>query len=94
MKDQDPAPKPMLALPVETIEAAAAVAFDTRASARHRAATEMITVAFFFLLRVGEYTKSGKEARTVPFRVKDVLFRRQNHILPNNSPLLLYKPIR
>eukprot|EP00978_Attheya_sp_CCMP212_P033345 scaffold134070_cov54-Attheya_sp.AAC.1 len=68
MKDRDPAPKPMLALPVETIEAAAAVAFDTQASARCRAAAEMITVAFFFLLRVGEYTKSGKEARAVPFR--------------------------
>eukprot|EP00978_Attheya_sp_CCMP212_P009225 scaffold21799_cov40-Attheya_sp.AAC.1 len=88
MKDRDPAPKPMLALPVETTEAAAAVAFDTRASARRRAAAEMTTVAFFFLLRVGQYTKSGKEARTVPFWVKDVLFRRQqHHILPNNSPL-------
>jgi hypothetical protein len=87
MKDRDPAPKPMLALPVETIEAAAAVAFNNRASVRRRAAAEMITVAFFFLLRVGEYTKSSKDARTVPFRVKDVLFRRQNRILPNNSPL-------
>eukprot|EP00978_Attheya_sp_CCMP212_P011518 scaffold28430_cov58-Attheya_sp.AAC.2 len=34
MKDRDPAPKPMLALPVETIEAAAAVAFDPRTSRR------------------------------------------------------------
>jgi hypothetical protein len=87
MKDRDPAPKPMLALPVETIEAAAAVAFDIHASPRNRAAADMITVAFFFLLRVGEYTLSSKEARTVPFRVKDVLFRRQHRIIPNNSPL-------
>jgi hypothetical protein len=51
MKDREPAPKLMLALPVETIEAATAVAFNPKTSLQQRAgAADMITVAFFFLL--------------------------------------------
>jgi hypothetical protein len=45
-------------------------------------------MAFFFLLRVGEYTMPGRGTRTqtVQFRVKDVRLWRQGHLLDNNAP--------
>ena len=50
---------------------------------------DLATVAFFFLLRVGEYTMpaANRKTRTVQFRVKDVTFYKNNVILPLTSPL-------
>jgi hypothetical protein len=87
-KDQDPAPKPQLALPVATVERAAAYC-----QAPHqpliRATADLVTIAFFFLLRVGEYTmpRRNVRTRTVQFRVQDVIFRRNGIVLPNSTPL-------
>ena len=47
------------------------------ASENEKAVSDLIVMAFFFLLRVGEYTvKSGRNntKRTVQFRIKDVTF--------------------
>jgi hypothetical protein len=53
------------------------------------AVADLCTIAFYFLLRVGEYTISspGKRRRTVQFRVRDVTFWKEKSILPNTSPL-------
>ena len=58
------------------------------------AVADLATIAFFFLLRVGEYTMpaSNRRTRTVQFRVQDVKFYKNGLILPNNSPLqVLYQ---
>ena len=48
----------------------------------------LIVIAFFFLLRVGEYTKSGsRPTRTVPLRKSDVTLWYQGRRLDNDSAL-------
>ena len=89
-KDVDPAPKPQLALPVDTIQYAAAH-FREPHDALSRATADLVTVAFFFLLRVGEYTMPTKKTRTwtVQFRLKDVRFHHRGVLLPHTTPLAL-----
>lgn len=88
-KNGDPAPQPQLALPVHAIEEAARH-FQAPNNPRVRAAADLITTAFFFLLRVGEYTfpRRNTVTRTVQFRVQDTTFRRQDgSVIPNTVPL-------
>jgi hypothetical protein len=87
-KEQDPPPKPQLALPVATIERAGAY-HQAPHNPVTRATADLIVIAFFFLLRVGEYTMSRRNirTRTVQFRVQDVTFRKDGVVLPNTSPL-------
>ena len=76
-RHDDPVPKPQLALPVNTVEAAG-IQYQAPNDARTRAAADLVITAFFFLLRVGEYTMPQRNVRTrtVQFRVQDVTFRR------------------
>jgi hypothetical protein len=86
-RQEDPAPQPQLALPVNTVEEAGRY-FRAPHSGRIKATADLVTTAFFFLLRVGEYTKGKKPTRTVPFRVQDVTFRRHDGtVIPNTAPL-------
>jgi hypothetical protein len=87
-KDKDPAPKPQLALPVATIERAGAY-HQAPNTARTQATADLVTIAFFFLLGVGEYAmpRLNVQTRTVQFRVKDVTFRRAGLVLPNTAPV-------
>ena len=87
-KEQDPAPKPQLALPVATIEHAGAY-HQAPHNALTRATADLTTIAFFFLLRVGEYTmpRRNVRTRTEQFRVQDVTFRRNDLVIPNTAPL-------
>jgi hypothetical protein len=87
-KDRDPAPKPQLALPVATVERAGAF-HQAPNTPLTRATADLITIAFFFLLRVGEYAmpKATDRTRTVQFRVQDVTFRRDGLVLHNTFPL-------
>jgi hypothetical protein len=55
-KQADPAPKPQVALPVHAIEAATAAGLAPDAPPHAQAVADLIILAFFFLLRVGEYT--------------------------------------
>lgn len=51
---------------------------------------DLVTIAFYYLLRVGEYTwHSDREARrTKQFRVKDVTFwDADGSVIPNDAPL-------
>jgi hypothetical protein len=83
-KDDDPAPQPQLALPIAAVQTAAS-RYEPHHSPRHRAISDLICMAFFFLLRVGEYTMPGAGAstRTVQFRVQDVRLWRQGVLLSN-----------
>jgi hypothetical protein len=88
-KDQDPAPKPQLAIPVATVERAAAY-HQAPNTCLTRATADLVATAFFFLLRVGEYTmpQANVRTRTVQFRVQDVTFRQKNGtVISNTAPL-------
>jgi hypothetical protein len=55
------------------------------------AIADLVTIAFFFLLRVGEYTMPAatRTTRTVQFRTQDVTFRdAAGNIIPNTVPPL------
>lgn len=85
-KDADPAPKPQVALPVDTIRAAASVGHQPNATKMALAVGDLIIIAFYFLLRVGEYTFPGTRlTRTVQFRVQDVRFWRKEELLPHTA---------
>ena len=91
-KLQDPAPKPQLALPVRAIQCAVDFYRDKQTPAG-RAIADLLTIAFFFLLRPGEYTMptSHTKTRTVQFRRQDVRFFKNGTILPHSSPLALLR---
>jgi hypothetical protein len=83
----------MIALPVKLFANITATE-GASASPLEQAVADLVAVAFFFLLRVGEYTcpSSAKKTRTRQFRLKDVTFwagtaARQRHQLPFNTPL-------
>jgi hypothetical protein len=83
----DPAPKPQVALPVDAIDLAAAARNDPNASPREAATAHLIVMAFYFLLRVGEYTlpPGHRTTRTVQFRVCDIRFWQGQTLLPPTS---------
>jgi integrase len=89
LKDEDPPPRPQLALPVDTIALAAAAALQPLASPLATATGDLITAAFYFLLRVGEYTMPSKNrrTRTVQFRCQDVRLWRNRQLIPHDAPL-------
>jgi len=86
-----------MAVPKEVPEAAQKMAYLT-SNARLHAAGDLTVIAFYFLLRSGEYTKprrvtrNGKmvrATRTIQFRVCDVGFWKDNTILSRKSTLNL-----
>jgi hypothetical protein len=74
------------------------VATVKRAGAYHRApntarawaTTDLVTIAFFFLLWVGEYAMPQNNVRTqtIQFRVQDITFPHNGVPLPNTLPFL------
>jgi hypothetical protein len=87
-KEQDPAPKPQLALPITTIGHAGAY-HQAPHDVLTRATANLTNIAFFFLLHVGEYTmpRRNVRTRTKQLRVQDVTFRQNDLVIPNTSPL-------
>ena len=86
-RDRDPAPKPQVALPVHAIALAAAARNDPTASPRETATAHLVVMAFYFLLRVGEYTlpPEHRTTRTVQFRLCDIRFWQGQTLLPLTS---------
>jgi hypothetical protein len=58
-------------------------AMDSKVAARR----DLVTLAFFFLLRVGEYTPAPRAKRTVPLRRKDVILFKDGAHLAHSAPL-------
>ena len=83
----DPVPKPKVALPVHVIKLASAARLDPNASPSQCATANLIVMAFYFLLRVGEYTLPPDHVttRTVQFRVCDTRFWQGQTLLPHTS---------
>ena len=71
---EDPPPHRVKPIPLSVIRKIAESAHNGP-SERRQAIADMIVIAFFFLLRPGEYTYGGRgRSRSQPFRLKDVQF--------------------
>ena len=68
---QDPPPSRVKPIPVQFLRRLACVAAASR-DPELQAVAYMIIIAFFFLLRPGEYT--GTKSDSLPFRLSDVTF--------------------
>jgi hypothetical protein len=88
---QDPPAQHKLAIPVSVINHLIKVGANSK-SVKLQACCDMSTIAFYFLLRVGEYTshRRGERRRTKQFRACDIIFYdSQDNIIPNTAPLHL-----
>jgi len=85
-KTLDPPARPQQALPSSTILWIAQT-LGTATSKRLRIAADLIVLAFFFLLRVGEYTPSRQPRQTVPLRKADIRLWRRGRVLDHRLPL-------
>ena len=86
----DPKSSPQLAVPVTITEHLLNQAWQQPTHCpRQLAEADLINIAFYYLLRVGEYTKPrSTKTNTIPIRVSDITFRRANGtLIPNNKPL-------
>jgi hypothetical protein len=70
-KEADPPSQPQQALPNTSIRLIALTFFATQSRRLHVVA-DLVVLAFFFLLRVGEYTPSSQSRRTIPLAETDV----------------------
>ena len=85
---RDPGTKPKIAVPVTLPEHVVKNALRGN-SDRRKAVADLINIAFYYLLRVGEYThtSSTMRRRTVQFRIKDITLWRNGKVIPNSAPL-------
>jgi hypothetical protein len=96
-KRSDPPAIPQMAVPVSVPEMAARLGYITN-NPRAQAVGDLTLIAFYYLLRSGEYTKPRKvlrngkmvhATRTRQFQIKDIGFWKNGQILPRKSPLAL-----
>jgi hypothetical protein len=72
---QDPPPTRTRPVPLQLLHHLQAVASQHPNPTDHqRAVADLAVMAFFFLLRPGEYCKSGPDSESHPFRLRDVTF--------------------
>jgi hypothetical protein len=97
---EDPPAVPQLALPIAVPRQMATAAYDPNniPCARTQAIADLALIAFYYLLRVGEYTKPRmakrngiqiRATRTVQFTVGNIGFFKEGQILARRSPLQL-----
>lgn len=85
-KAGDPPPHPQQAFPSST-SLWIAMNLGTAAGKRLRMVADLIILAFFFLLRVGEYTSSRQPRQTVALRRKDIRLWYRGTPLDHRLPL-------
>jgi hypothetical protein len=85
---QDPPPQAKLAVPVTVPHWAVDHGLAKGSTTKQQAAGDLTLIAFYYLLRVGEYTLTNpkQKRRTKQFRVCDVTFWKAGTILPSTSP--------
>ena len=71
-KKSDATPKRVKPIPLQVIRRIASTSYPTFASPLCKAIADMIILAFFFLLRPGEYTDNDGDTDKHPFRIEDV----------------------
>lgn len=85
VKATDPPALPQQALPSSTIRWIISN-LGNHQSMRSRITAHLISLAFFFLLRVGEYTPSPPGRRTIPLRKQDIRLWHNGVLLDNDAP--------
>jgi hypothetical protein len=89
-KVEDPAPRPQQALPCSTIHTIPTTYWNLL-SLKKRVTADLVAVAYFFLLMVGEYTpttlKKGSAKQTIPLWKWDITFWHSTHTIPTDSPV-------
>jgi hypothetical protein len=86
----DPKSSPQLAVPVAITEHILRQQWKSSPHCPQRQAiADLTNIAFYYLLRVGEYTKPrNTKTNTIPFRVRDITFRTADgRLIPSNQPL-------
>ena len=81
-RKQDPATQKELPVEVDVPEYLVDLAYIKGATEKDKAVADLVMIAFYYLLRVGEYTAKGKghqdweesQTQTQPFRLKDIAF--------------------
>jgi hypothetical protein len=86
LQASDPPPLPQQALPSSTIRWIVNT-LGQHPSPRCRITAHLICLAFFFLLRVGEYTPSPPGRRTVPLRKQDIRLWCYGTLLDNDADI-------
>jgi hypothetical protein len=95
MRRQDPQAVAQIAVPIAIPNEVLRVA-QSSSCAKHQAIGDLCIIAFFYLLRVGEYTKPKfvtidgqrtRATRTVQFQIAHVGFFKNHAILPRTSSL-------
>ena len=98
---EDPPPIPQLAVPIAVPAQCQQTGYRTRCN-KAKAIGDLSIIAFFYLLRVGEYTRPKfynsnnqkiRATRTVQFRIGDIGFFNNGKILPRSSPLHKLKTV-
>ena len=87
---EDPKSQPQLAVPLAVPEHLVSAAMTSHShDPAYTAIADLTNIAFYYLLRVGEYTRPrSNKILTVPFRVMDVTFRTPGGtLIPNTAPL-------
>ncbi len=84
--NSDPPAESKLAIPISTITA---ISEQYRWNPRLDVVADLVTIAFFYLLQVGEYTSpaSHREKRTIPLRLCDIKLWRTGVVLHHSSGL-------
>ncbi len=85
--NEDPPPEPKLAVPISTITGIAEKYWWT---AHLRAVADLVIIAFFYLLRVEEYTSPAtpRKKRTIPLRDCDIrLWTSDGHLISHSAGL-------
>jgi hypothetical protein len=89
-KGEDPGPKPLQALASSAVHRIAKV-YGTSPILRCHITSDLVVIAYFFLLQVGEYTltipRRGQHKCTVPLQKGDITFWHQSRVIPTDSPL-------
>jgi hypothetical protein len=85
-RDKDPPPQPILAILISTITA---LSKNYRMTLHLEAVTDLVIKAFFYLLRVGEYTTPycARTKRTIPLHDCNIRLWYQGKIIPHSAGL-------
>jgi hypothetical protein len=71
-KKSNPPPKRVKPVPIQVIRRIASTSYSTVSSPLCKAIADMIILAFFFLLRPGEYTDNNGDTNKHPFLLEDI----------------------
>ena len=87
-RKQDPDSVPELAVPVTLVNQIVTQYTAPGTTAKDHAIADLSLIAFYFLLRVGEYTHPRKKGttRTQQFRFQDIAFKHENTFVQRDAP--------